>query len=167
MNRGKRFVALVLVLLFTALMPVTAGAASYSTYTQVSLLPNDVFTATEGLALANGYAYSAKVEPNDTQMALYSTKMTSGATTLMTNGSDNTNILSYLSHANDMAATVIDGVTYLFVATLKNSPGTIQLLKLKVVGNTYFLVGSSISKILPVSFGPCQELRLRGKPAAP
>jgi uncharacterized protein YaiE (UPF0345 family) len=146
MKLRKRLTALVLVLVLVLLctamlVPLTASAASYTTYTQVALLPNNVFTATEGFALANGYAYSAKVEPNDTQMALYSTNMTSGTTTLMTNGDDNTNVISELNHANDMAATVIDGVTYLFVATLKNSAGSLQLLKLKVVGNTYFLVG--------------------------
>lgn len=144
MKRTKRLTALVLlpVLLIASMMiPLMAGAATYTAYTQVALLPNDVFTATQGFALANGYAYSVKVDPYDTQAVLYATNMTSGATTLMTNGDTDTAIITGLGHANDMAAVVIDGVTYLLVVTLKNSAGTWQLVKLKVVGNTYFKVG--------------------------
>jgi uncharacterized protein YaiE (UPF0345 family) len=144
MKRRKRLTALVLVLvlLCTAMMvPLTASAATYTTYTEKAQLINSNFTSMQGFALANGYAYSVKVDGSDAQAVLYSTNMTSGASTLMTNGDDNTTIISGLGHANDMAATVIDGVTYLFVVTLKNTAGTVQLVKLKVVGNSYFKVG--------------------------
>ncbi|MFK7693194.1 DUF4082 domain-containing protein [Paenibacillus sp. HJGM_3] len=143
MKFRKRFTALVLVvvLLATMMLPLTATAATYTTYTEKDQIINSNFTSMQGFALANGYAYSVKVDGSDAQAVLYSTNMTSGASTLMTNGDDNTTVISGLGHANDMAATIIDGVTYLFVVTLKNSAGTVQLVKLKVVGNTYFKVG--------------------------
>ncbi|TDF93750.1 hypothetical protein [Paenibacillus piri] len=142
MGPMKRFTLFVVFLLCTAmLIPITASAAYYNNYTTVATLnnANDCYAA-QGFAVGSTYAYSVKVNSDNTKAVIYRTKMSDGTTTLMTNGDNGTTYASYLGHANDVVLSTIDGNYYMFVVTMNS--GNMSLVKLKYVGTKYYKVGS-------------------------
>ncbi|WNQ08865.1 hypothetical protein MJA45_14515 [Paenibacillus aurantius] len=123
------------------LLPITASAAYYNTYTTMATLgnANDCYAA-QGFAVGSSYTYSVKINGDDTKAVIYRTRMSDGTTTLMTNGDNGTTYNTYLGHANDMVLSTIDGEYYMFVITMK--AGSMSLVKLKYVGTTYYKVGN-------------------------
>ncbi|WNQ10874.1 hypothetical protein MJA45_25175 [Paenibacillus aurantius] len=138
----KRFILwTALVLSVAMLLPLTASAAYYNTYTDVATLgnANDCYVA-QGFAVGSTYAYSVKINGDDTKAVIYRTNMSDGTTTLMTNGDSGTTYTASLGHANDMVLSTIDGEYYMFIVTMK--AGSMSLVKLKYVGTTYYQVGN-------------------------
>lgn len=138
----KRFILFVVLILCTAMMiPFTASAAYYTTYTTVATLPNDnTCYSTQGLSVGTTYCYSAKLSDDESRAVIYRTHMTDGTTTLMRNGDNGTTYCTYLGHANDIAPSTINEEYYLFVVTLKAD--SMNLVKLKYSGTTYYKVGN-------------------------
>ncbi|MDR0266609.1 hypothetical protein [Paenibacillus sp.] len=138
----KRFTLFVTLLLCTAmLLPITANAAYYNTYNTVATLDNaNNCYAAQGFAVGSTYAYSAKVNSDNTKAVIYRTKMSDGTTTLMTNGDNGSTYATYLGHANDLVLSTIDGNYYMFVVTMNS--GSVSLVKLKYVGTKYYKVGT-------------------------
>ncbi|UVI29599.1 hypothetical protein [Paenibacillus spongiae] len=138
----KHFTLFVVFLLCTAmLIPITANAAYYNTYTTVSTLNNaNNSYAAQGFAVGSTYVYSAKVNSDNTKAVIYRTKMSDGSTTLMTNGDKGTTYATYLGHANDLVLSTIGGNYYMFVVTMNS--GSMSLVKLKYVGTKYYKVGN-------------------------
>ncbi|UHA73385.1 hypothetical protein [Paenibacillus sp. 481] len=146
LSSRKPFLLFVASLLCTAMMlPSIASAAYYNTYTTVAPIDNvgDI-TSAQGFDVGSVYAYSIKVNKNDTKAVIYRTNMSTGATTLMKNG-DGTNYTTQLGHANDIVLSTIDGTHYMFVVTTK--VGSMSLVKLKYVGDTYTKVGNYTIKL--------------------
>ncbi|WP_028550201.1 hypothetical protein [Paenibacillus sp. UNC451MF] len=138
----KRFTLFVVFILCIALMiPITASAAYYNTYSDVATLnnANDSYAA-QGFAVGSTYVYSVKINSDNTKAVIYRTKMSDGTTTLMTNGDNSTTYATYLGHANDVVLSTIDGDYYMFVITM--NAGSMSLVKLKYVGTTYYKVGN-------------------------
>ncbi|TVY07934.1 hypothetical protein FPZ49_21465 [Paenibacillus cremeus] len=141
MFAGKHFFLSVFLLLCTVMMPITASAAYYNTYTTVATLDNaNGANAAEGFAVGSTYVYSVKVNSDETKADIYRTKMSDGTTTLMTNGDTGTTYATYLGHANDVVLSTLDGEFYMFVVTM--NAGSMSLVKLKYVGTTYYKVGN-------------------------
>jgi hypothetical protein len=88
MRPGKRFTLFVVLLFCTAMMmPVTASAAYYNTYTTVATLNNaNNCNNAQGFAVGSTYVYSVKINSDESKAVIYRTKMSDGTTTLMTNG---------------------------------------------------------------------------------
>ena len=142
MGLRKRFtLSLVCLLCASILMPVTASAAYYNTYTDVATLnnANSAYSA-QGFAVGSSYTYSVKVNSDNSKAVIYRTKMSDGTTTLMTNGDNGTTYATYLGHANDMVLSTIDGEFYMFIVTM--NAGSTSLVKLKYVGTTFYKVGN-------------------------
>lgn len=140
-GRMKSFTLLFIALCTTLIIPNTAFAAYYNTYTTVATLGNaNSCYSTQGFGVGSTYTYSIKVNNDDTRAVIYRTKMSDGTTTLMTNGDNGTTYATYLGHANDMALSTINENLYMFVVTMKS--GSISLQKLKYVGSTYYKVGN-------------------------
>ncbi|MGA8943599.1 MAG: hypothetical protein WB502_12935 [Thermoactinomyces sp.] len=131
----------VFVLCAALLLPNTASAAYYNTYTTVTFLNNahDCY-ATQGFAVGSTYTYSIKINKDETRAVIYRTRMSDGSTTLMKNGDTGTTYATYLGHANDIALHSNDGNYYMFVVTMK--AGSMSLVKLKYTGTTYYKVGN-------------------------
>ena len=124
-----------------AFTPISAQAAYYNTYTTVATIPNaNGCNATQGFDTGSAYAYSAKINGDDTKAILYRTNKSTGATSLMTNGDNGTTYATYLGHANDLTLSSINGGTYMFVVTMKS--GSLSLVKLMYNGGTYYKVGN-------------------------
>lgn len=139
--RRPSLFAQLLLLAAVALAPLTASAAYYNTYTTVATLPNaNGCAATQGFDTGSTYAYSVKINGDDTSAILLRTHKSTGATTLMTNGDTGGTSASYLGHANDLVLSSINGDTCMFVATMKS--GSLSLVKIKYVGATYYKVGN-------------------------
>lgn len=121
--------------------PVAASAAYYNTYTTVDTLgnPNSCYS-TQAFGVGSTYAYSVKVNSDDTKASIYRTNMTDGSTTLMSNGDNGTTYTTALGHANDMALHSNDGNYYMFVVTME--AGSLSLVKLRYSGATYYKVGN-------------------------
>ncbi|CAG7625960.1 hypothetical protein ACFQI7_14115 [Paenibacillus allorhizosphaerae] len=139
---GKRFILFVALLLcLTMMIPITASAAYYNTYTDVATLNNaNSAYAAQGFAVGSSYVYSVKVNSDNTTAVIYRTKMSDGTTTLMTNGDNGTTYATYLGHANDVVLSTINEEFYMFVVTM--NAGSMSLVKLKYVGTTYYKVGN-------------------------
>lgn len=130
-----------LLLAALAIVPATARASYYNTYTTVASLPNaNGCYATQGFDTGSTYAYSAKVNGDNTSAVIYRTNKSDGSTTLMANGDTGTTYATYLGHANDLTLSSINGGTYMFVATM--SSGSLSLVKLQYSGATYYKVGN-------------------------
>ncbi|WP_314591092.1 hypothetical protein [Paenibacillus terrigena] len=142
MGTMKRSTLFVVFFLCTAmLIPITASAAYYNTYTTVATLDNaNNSYAAQGFAVGSTYTYSVKVNSDNSKAVIYRTKMSDGTTTLMTNGDNGTSYNTYLGHANDLVLSTIDGNYYMFVVTM--NAGSMSLVKLKYVGTTYYKVGN-------------------------
>ncbi|WP_274648816.1 hypothetical protein [Paenibacillus humicola] len=140
MGTGRRFILLAAILLCSALMvPLTASAAYYNTYTTVAKLNNaNGCYAAEGFAVGSTYVYSVKINSDNTKAVIYRTKMSDGTTTLMKNGDNGKTYATYLGHANDVVLSKIGGKYYMFVVTLNS--GSMSLVKLKYTGTTYYKV---------------------------
>lgn len=142
MKLKKRLAVWLLVsFLLPILLATAASAAYYNTYTTAAAIGNgNGCNAMQGFAVGTTNVYSVKINDGGTKAVLYRTNMSTGATTLMTNGDDSTTYCTYLGHANDMTICSIDDVTHLFVVTM--NAGSLSLVKLKVVGTTFYKVGS-------------------------
>ncbi|TVX93399.1 hypothetical protein [Paenibacillus agilis] len=134
----------VFLLCTTVMIPLTASAAYFNTYTTVATLENaNGGNSAQGFDVGSTYAYSVKVSNGDQKQVIYRTNMNTGATELMKNGDNGTTYRTDLGHANDIVLSTIDGTHYMFVATMKDSSaGVMSLVKLKYVGATYYKVGS-------------------------
>jgi len=122
-------------------VPFVAPAAYYNTYTTVATLPNaNSCYETQGFDAGSTYVYSAKVSSDNTKAVIYRTAKSDGTTTLMTNGDNGTTYATYLSHANDLTLSSINGGTYMFVTTM--TTGSMSLVKLQYSGATYYKVGN-------------------------
>jgi hypothetical protein len=138
----------ILLLCAVMIMPITASAAHYNTYTTFVTLPNgggDCCAASQGFAVGSTYAYSIKTNSDDTKAVIYKTTLSNGTTTLMTNGDDGTTYATYLGHANDMTLATINGDTFMFIVTMKQ--GSLSLVKLKYVYSTFYKVGEYTIKL--------------------
>lgn len=121
--------------------PTAASAAYYNTYSTVATLGNaNSCYSTQGFGVGSTYAYSVKVNSDNTKAVIYRTNMSDGTTTLMNNGDNGSTYTSHLGHANDVALHSNDGNYYMFVVTME--AGSTSLVKLKYVGTTYYKVGS-------------------------
>lgn len=151
MGTMKRFTLVVAFLLcIMILIPLTANAAYYNTYTTVATLDNaNNAYAAQGFAVGSTYTYSVKVNSDNTKAVIYRTKMSDGTTTLMTNGDNGTSYATYLGHANDVVLSTIDGNYYMFVVTM--NAGSMSLVKLKYVGTKYYKVGNYTIKYKDVN----------------
>ncbi|CAG7606866.1 hypothetical protein PAESOLCIP111_00900 [Paenibacillus solanacearum] len=138
----KRLVMFVAMFLCIVMMvPITASAAYYNTYTTVASLGNaNGCNAAQGFAVGSSYTYSVKINGDETKAVIYRTKMSDGTTTLMTNGDNGTTYATYLGHANDVVLSTIDGEYYMFIVTMNT--GSMSLVKLKYVGTTFYKVGN-------------------------
>jgi len=124
-----------------ALTPCTTRAAYYNSYTTVATIPNsNGCYATQGFDTGSTYAYSAKINSDDTTAVIYRTNKSDGSTTLMTNGDTGNTYATYLGHANDLTLSSINGGTYMFVVTM--NAGSLSLVKLQYSGATYYKVGN-------------------------
>ncbi len=131
----------IFVLLTTIMIPNTASAAYYNTYTTAAFLSNaHSCYITQGFAVGSTYTYSIKINKEETRAVIYRTRMSDGNTTLMTNGDNGTTYATYLGHANDIALHSNNGNYYMFVVTMK--AGSMSLVKLKYTGTTYYKVGN-------------------------
>ncbi|MFC0003430.1 hypothetical protein [Micromonospora siamensis] len=121
--------------------PTAASAAYYNTYSTVATLgnANGCYSA-QGFGVGSTYAYSVKVNSDDTKAVVYRTNMSDESTTLMANGDNGTTYTTALGHANDVALHSNDGNYYMFVVTME--AGSASLVKLRYVGTTYYKVGS-------------------------
>ncbi|MBH5317589.1 hypothetical protein I6N90_07210 [Paenibacillus sp. GSMTC-2017] len=123
------------------MLPSIASAAYYNTYTTVATLNNaNSGYSAQGFAVGSTYTYSAKVNNDNTKAVIYRTNMSNGTTSLMTNGDNGTTYATYLGHANDLMLSTINGELYMFVITM--NAGSMSLVKLKYVSNTYYKVGN-------------------------
>ncbi|WP_028595017.1 hypothetical protein [Paenibacillus assamensis] len=136
----------VLLLISTMLLPITASAAYFNTYTTVSTLENaNGGNSAQAFAVGSTYTYTVKVANGNAKQVIYRTNMTTGATNLMTNGDTGTTYTTNLYHANDMVLSTINGELYMFIITMK--AGNMSLVKLKYVGSTYYQVGDYTIKL--------------------
>ena len=142
---GKILPVAVLCLLGAAMMsPCTARAAYYNTYTTVDVINNspNSCNSMQGFDVGSTYVYSIKRNSDDSKAVIYRTNMSDGTTTLMTNGDNGTNYATYLGHGNDLSLKSINGDYYMFVATLPDTSGVVNLVKVKYVGTTYYKIGT-------------------------
>ncbi|MEK3721129.1 hypothetical protein [Paenibacillus sp. FSL H8-0034] len=165
MRLGRRFTLFVVLLLCTAMMiPVTANAAYYDTYTTVATLDNaNNCTIAQGFAVGTTYVYSVKINSDETKAVIYRTKISDGTTTLMTNGDNGTTYATYLGHANDVVLSSINGEYYMFVVTLNS--GSMSLVKLKYEGTTFYKVGNYTIKYNNVD-KPMSGVKITSKDAS-
>jgi hypothetical protein len=135
-------VFLAIILCTTMIMPVMASAAHYNAYSTIANLPNaNGCLSTQGFSTGSVYAYSIKVRGvDDSRAIIYRTNMNDGTTTLMTNGDTGLTYTTDLGHASTLETRGINGVTYMFVSTLKG--GNMNIVKLRHDGATYYKVGS-------------------------
>lgn len=119
----------------------SAQAAYYNDYETIARIPNaHGCTAAQGFAAGGTYLYSVKIRSDDARAIIYRTNRTTGATEIMTNGTDGVAYNSWLGHANDMTLATIDGEYYMFIVTMTTEGA--QLVKLKYVSKTYYKVGT-------------------------
>ncbi|WP_300678578.1 hypothetical protein [Nocardioides sp.] len=120
-----------------------ANAAYYNTYADVASTPDvSGATSTQGFAAGSTYLYSVKTRSaqDDDRAVIYRVNKDTGATEVMTNGTDGLGYNTWLGHANDMTIVDIDGDHHLFVVTMAATGA--QLVKLRYDGATYYKVGS-------------------------
>ncbi|CAG7598131.1 hypothetical protein PAESOLCIP111_00200 [Paenibacillus solanacearum] len=142
LGRNSRFMlTVVLILSIVMMVPLTASAAYYNTYSTIATLGNaNNCYSSQGFAVGSTYTYSIKINSDESKAVIYRTKMSDGSTTLMTNGDTSTTYATYLGHANDMVLSTIDGEFYMFILT--TYAGNMSLVKLKYVGSTFYKVGN-------------------------
>ena len=147
MKLSKRLTTvLALVLCVVTLFTLTTSAAYYNTYTTVATLGNaNSCYAVQGFATGSTYAYTIKVNNDDTKAVIYRTKMSDGSTTLMTNGDTGGTYCTYLGHANDMTLANYNGELYMFIVTMKE--GSMSFVKLRYSGTTYYKMGNYTIKL--------------------
>ncbi|MBA3772396.1 MAG: hypothetical protein H0X13_07920 [Ramlibacter sp.] len=127
--------------------PITASAATtgyFNTYSTIaSIPPVNGASTTQGFAVGSTYVYSVKNNNStDATASIYRTRMDNGSTQLMTNGDDGTTVATYMGHGNDLVLSTINGVTHMFVVTIKT--GSLSFVKLRYDSATakYFKVGN-------------------------
>lgn len=115
------------------LLYVSEESENYAEYTQITQLPDITLTSgiyaedLAGMAVVDGYAYSVKIKGNsgsgenyhlNEPGVIYRTDLSTGETVLLTEKGSDENYVTYMHHANGVGGTLIDGVPYIFVATL-------------------------------------------------
>ncbi|KZX22146.1 hypothetical protein [Rathayibacter tanaceti] len=122
------------------------AAVTYSDYTTKAEIPDydcgsDACTASQGFAVTTNYLYSIKTDTNHTKSVIYRVDRVSGERVLMRNATSNSNVNTWLGHANDIQIASVGGQTYMFVVTMFDSrsgaDSTKQLVKLKYNGTSY------------------------------
>lgn len=159
-KRTLSFIALFLCLV--TVFSLTASAAYYNTYSTVTTLgnANSCYTV-QGFASGSTYAYTIKINSDETKAIIYRTNMNDGSTTLMTNGDNGTSYLTYLGHANDMTLCTISDQYYMYIVTMRAD--SYGLVKLRYSGTTYYKVANytlsyggvakSMSGVVKISYG--------------
>ena len=134
---------------------------NYTAYTHVSKVPDVTINGKEmpdlaGMGIAGDYAYSIKLKTaakpsGDTTnyhlgepATLWRTDLKTGKTVQMSEAATGNKLIDYVGHANGVAGAVINGETYLYVATLLvgDAENTPAVVKLHVTGETFEKVGT-------------------------
>ncbi len=107
-----------------------AASQPYTGYYNLSLgvVNRGSCTAMQGMAVSGDYIYSVKIATDNSAAILYRTDRKNGATVAVT--VDGATYANDLYHANDMCAAEVNGVTYLFVATLHSGSKGVICLKI-------------------------------------
>lgn len=111
----------------------------YNTYTTKGNLTKSGYSHTQSLALGSTYAYSAKINDDETKSILLRTNMNTGTTEQLMNGDNATDYATYMGHANDMAGSNLNGKSHLFIVTAKAASN--NLVKVKIDGTKFYKVG--------------------------
>ncbi len=115
----------------------------YDAYTTIDVLPNaEGCTGMQGMALDGQYLYSVKVNADYTAGVIYRTDRATGKSVLLKNLDSETDsvVTDKVSHANSMCLVNVDGVAYLYIATMEASDRGLVCLRLEEDGYTF--VGS-------------------------
>ena len=132
--------------LTVAVGPPSQAATTYSSYTTKAEAPDhdcgaDACTATQGFAVTSNFLYTIKTDSAHEKSVIYRVNRETGDRVLMRNATSDSNVNTWLGHANDMQIASIGGQTYMFVVTMFDSGdganGTKQLVKLKYDGTSY------------------------------
>jgi hypothetical protein len=121
------------------------AATTYSSYSTKAAAPNydcgsDACTATQGFAVTTNYLYTIKTDSDDEKSVIYRVNRETGDRVLMRNATSNSNVNTWLGHANDMQIASVGGQSYMFVVTMfsgDGANGAKQLVKLKYNGTSY------------------------------
>ena len=142
MKHYVRFLSVFLsVTMIFGLLPgfVSALSISDSGFTKIGSIPND-YVATQGMCTDGKYIYTFKmISGNNNQARFYRTNISTGATNHMLY-SENTELINFAAcgHGNDMCAVVVNGTTYLYLATMYHKShsefATHSIWKFQVVG---------------------------------
>jgi hypothetical protein len=140
-TRKRICTAICLVLCIVTLFTLTTSAAYYNTYSTVTTLgnANSCYTV-QGFASGSTYAYTIKINSDETKAIIYRTNMSTGSTSLMTNGDNGTSYCTYLGHANDMTLCTINDEYYMYVVTMRAD--SYGLVKFRYSGTTYYKVAN-------------------------
>lgn len=117
----------------------TFAASHYTTYATPANINKSGYVACQGFAVGSTYAYSAKINSDETRAVLYRTNMNTGATEQLMNGDNSTEYATYMGHANDMTVCSLNSKSHLFATTMKEASN--NLVKIKIDGNKFYKVG--------------------------
>jgi len=120
-----------------------APGVVYDAYTTIGILPNaEGCTGMQGMALDGQYLYSVKVNSGYTAGVIYRTDRATGESVLLKNLDSETDsvVTDQVSHANSMCLVNVDGVAYLYIATMEATDRGLVCLRLEEDGYTF--VGS-------------------------
>ncbi|MWV75656.1 hypothetical protein [Rathayibacter rathayi] len=129
-----------------AFSPVAQAATTYTDYTTKAEIPDydcgsDACTAAQGFAVTTNYLYTIKTDSEHGKSVIYRVDRSSGDRVLMHNATSDSNVNTWLGHANDMEIASIGGQKYMFVVTMFDSgsgaDSTKQLVRLKYTGTSY------------------------------
>ena len=143
MKKALRFLSLLVsvAVIFGLLSGVTSALSiSDSGFTKIGSIPND-YVATQGMCTDGKYIYTFKmISGNNNQARFYRTDISTGKTNHMLYSED-TSLTNFAAcgHGNDMCAVVVNGTTYLYLATMYHKTdseySTHSIWKFQVVGS--------------------------------
>ncbi|MFB9315337.1 hypothetical protein [Nocardioides plantarum] len=134
------------VLAATVTMATPSQAASYTGYTTKAEIPDydcgsDACTAAQGFAVTRNFLYTIKTDSDHKKSVIYRFNRETGDRELMHNATSDSNVNTWLGHANDMQIVTVGDQTYMFVVTMFGSDdganSAKQLVKLKYDGTSY------------------------------
>ncbi len=117
----------------------TFAASHYTTYSTPANINKSGYVSCQGFAVGSTYAYSAKLNNNESRAVLFRTNMNTGDTKQLRNGDNSTEYATYLGHANDMTVCSLNGKSHLFVTTMKEAAN--NLVKVKIDGDKFKKAG--------------------------
>ncbi len=122
------------------------AATTYDSYTTKATLPDydcgaDSCTAAQGFAVTSNYLYSIKTDSAHEKSVIYRVDRETGDRVLMRNATSNSNVNTWLGHANDLQVVSVNGQKYMLVVTMfdggDGANSEKQLVKLKYDGTSY------------------------------